>query len=494
LKSFSFTAACEQLVDKLVDLGYTLAPEILLPEDHLKDRSELGEVEKSILYSRLLCAFPIKTLDWISGLKSNPTPPCWHTITINSESSPFKTDECFLGAPSREEALALILYMLDESTAKLDHVITDDDMRIELYGQTGCLARIEKVKFIQLSETDVKRAHKAVKRLQINDPSYVYEKKLKGLFGYTSIKCDSPEIEALKERKGCLDITCNNLVASLHEIVIMASKEPVKPSDTEKILASIFGFDSWNHLKALKKLHARSLDKPYYTCRDDFEQALPTQVEFYNNCPEGLVGYGRLLARHERKSCSVSEGLSFSLSNFTAASYSERLKSGMPYKESSGIVLSEMKEMKASDKYCSLATQMINSGDLEKSLLDYSLIGVPEEKRLVSILERFSDQEGGALIIDDWVYWVSRNEYAPMFYACRVSELGSNTSHEIGSFLHKALIVKKENGGYWLATDWDEEPVHHLPGINDSNFRELITTLLKGNSDQYKPWIEELYF
>jgi hypothetical protein len=156
---------------------------------------------------------------------------------------------------------------------------------------------------------------------------------------------------------------------------------------------------------------------------------------------------------------------------------------GPMYQPENGIKLMEITRcIPPEPSYIDLAATMLSSDDIEGVVRDYTHAELSLKARILAFDRREGATEKDHLFIGDWVYWVGGTEHDRFFVAEHLSEIGREIDRpSICSALHKAALIERPDGIY-LATDWDREPVHKLPGLDHKGADLLEQTFFNRNN------------
>ncbi len=459
METFDYDAGYQRLLEALQAQNLTLHPQYLqprYPEGMGRDR------EMTLLFDQLLDSFN-RSIKWFNLLVDPDYQPDWYAVHVDPDRSPIDFDDYTMAATSQAEALGWVLSSI--SGKKLQPTsVNQNGSTITIMGDTGVWATIEKMQFSTLSDSNQQRAHSALKGIGFWESGEKLFKGLSKLQGYSQpspIEDDNPKWA----ERDPLHNTPNNLCTILLNLLKRCVQEPVKRHQAQELLAKYFGFESWQHFKHYADQNMERVESPYMVYKETRNNCNYQIRHYTKGIPTALYLYGQLLSQEERKTYTVDADIYWSITNYTENSSKVYWETGERYMEESGLSMSGISAVYPSDEFVYVAATLLDSGELEEGLREYFLCGLEPKDRYVELNARDGVKKEDHLFLGNWVFYVNHTKPYGFISADRIEDDGTINLTRVGSYLHKAALVEVD-GQFWLATDWDEKPKHHLTDLS----------------------------
>ncbi|MFK5894910.1 MAG: hypothetical protein QM504_16950 [Pseudomonadota bacterium] len=440
--------ACQRTIDKLDELSITIPESALDSYFDPNEPTQRNPVESTDFYRILLNHFDSPVYSWYQKLSSNQPDPDWHVIEIDPGTSPLQGDEWISVSTDKITAFGFLLDIMQRQRIVPTGLIDKDD-KLVIMGETGALASIYKAPFEPTSEIDLKRSEAAIKGLSGFNQNSAFRAKLNRIEGLSQLNCH----DRISDNKTCMHVSCNNVSLSMQSALESILGTPIKQSLAQEVVASYFGFNNWNTFKGREK--KQLILKPPFICFNTYNDAY-TVEGYYSGLPSALHHFGKTLLKQKNQVYEIRPYINF-------------------YAFSDERALIEMDVVDIENNYKYVAVSILESSHAEENLLEYFHTGEPNAAKIIKFNERIGIKKEDHLFLDDWVFWLDRNygSYG-LLMGNKLSNFGLKNCETVSSEKHKASIVyDKTESAFWLATDWDEKPIHLLDGINKNEIEKL---------------------
>jgi hypothetical protein len=478
---FSFANGACRVVTELVSRGFALNQDFFRRHHTVSGEcTPLKEfpglyIEQTDFYSRLLDYFEYATFVWIEQLTHPVSIRDWHYILFPREPLIDIMDHLMV-AKDLPTALGYVVEAMNKQRFEPHGFLRDPSGLITITGGDGIVATIGKVKFTHVPDLSTARATKALCGLQkCRDYAFV-SRPLSKLAGYPKHSPGSP-VPIWDEGSEILHHTSKNLRIALERALKPMVDGQIPLHILQELVATLFSFDSWNHLTGAIKKRSKQLWVPYQISHQiDGTICAEKGFFFYEGLPAGVVAFGDHLLSQENNQLDFECGSHYGgvhLSN-VIPSPSHYLDEN-PYLGTEGIELIQSSQADCESESLDIAAYLLTDPEPEKLLKEYFFVGHDNKQRLIEFNKRVGAKDDDHLFFDDWVFWVIRIDDYTRGFLCaeKVSEVGIHSHCEISSALHKASLVTNNDGAIWLATDWDRKPIYELKGLSE-DAAELI--------------------
>lgn len=465
---FPFQQACARLIENIELLNLTIKPEYLTPQDvdQFAAGMHLTPLERTPLYDLVLDSFE-ESVRWLGQLKDQTYYPDWHLVDIDPDTSPIELDDWMVAATSKAEAVAAVIEAMTYQFVAPTGV-REDDQKMIIMGETGPIATIEKIRFTKVAPESELRAQNALRGLELYNDLYVVKKALAKIQGLADLGIGEPQ---LKHRKhaDCLYPTPSNLCTCLVRILEDVLEEEVPRYAAQELLANFFGFETWQHFVALAKSRADAVERPYEISIVD-RNGIGKPIAFAKGLPCALHVYGQMLRKQLRSKFHVNQGSDWQLHNFTLEDSKTFLRTGYRYKEPEGLTMSALSRTYPSEEFMIVAASLLDSPDFETNLKGYLNADLEREDQIVALNTKRGIRKEDHLFLSEWCCYIERDRWEEVIWFKALD--GRPEPFNIGASLKKASL-NKHGDNYWLATDWNRKPKYELPGLTDSEAKEI---------------------
>ena len=452
--------------------------------------------ERSPLDLQLIFAFDNDTFEWLEWLQANDHDKGedWHLITIDPRTSPLiDVDDWLWASPNKCEALGWLLEVMDRVRAEPLALKTDVAGDLVIEGQRGPLATISPIEFQSGSLERDGRVVRCLRNLRCHDPDSLIARKLEkieGLSGVTPVvEGESATPRNIYSNRQCLDISCANLCSSFLEALQPHVVEPIKQSFAQELVASYFGFDSWNTFRGLEKKRDSAVYQAYRVSQieviDEYE-TVDKQHKFYRSLASAIVEFGQEMKHQDNtRPINISPGKRLKLDNVTMAPHPNHpmFHVRTPCK---AMEMEPILRPKVEESYLELAERMLVSDDLEQEIREYFFTGLDPFNRIKKIDLRFGYRPDDHLKLGPWIFSLNRENPSPVITVELLENVGNyDRENSFTAAQHKASVVSHD-GEFWLASDWDQKPEFHLKGLNIEDVEKLERAFL--NRENWIMW------
>ena len=464
---------------KLQEHGYTVKLDSFRrsaeDEEALKSWSAFREgdpepFERTPIDTQLIFAFDTDTFEWLEWLQANDHDKGveWHLITIDPTTSPLIDVEDWLWAsPNKCEALGWLLEAMDRVRAEPLAVKTNVAGDLIIEGQRGPIATISPIEFQARSPERDGRAVRCLRNLRCYDPDSLIARKLEKIEGLSSVTPGMEDAPATPRRiddnRQCLDLSCANFSASLLEALQPHVVQPIKQSLAQELVASYFGFDSWNTFRGLEKKRESAVYQAYRVSQieviDEYE-TVNKQHRFYRNLASAIVGFGQAMKHHNNtRPINISNGKRFGLDNVMMVSNANQRLGNYPvFSPCQAIEMKPILRPEVEETYLLEAESMLASNDFEQRIREYFFTGLDPLSRIKKIGLRFGYSPDDHLKLGAWVFSLNRENPNPFITVELLENVGNYDSvNYFTAYQHKAAVVIYDEE-FWLASDWDKKP------------------------------------
>lgn len=441
--------------------------------------------ERSPIDTQLIFAFDTETFEWLEWLQANDHDEGaeWHLITIDPQTSPLTdADDWLWASPNKSEALGWLLEAMDQVRAEPLSVKTNIPGDLVIEGPRGAIATISPIEFQPDNLERNGRAVRCLRNLRRYDPDSLIARKLESIEGLTRVTYEKEDARATPSKtdsnRQCIDLSCANICASLLEALQPHVVQPIKLSLAQELVASYFGFDSWNTFRGLEKKRESAVYQPYRVSHieviNDYE-TMNQQHRFYRNLASGIVGFGQEMKHHKNtRPINISSGKHFGLDNIKMTS-SANLRTGRypVFSPCQAIELKPILRPAVEYKYQLQAESILASNDVEQQLREYFFTGLEPLDRIKNIDVRFGYDPDDHLTLGSWVFSLNRGSSTPYIKVELIENVGNydpDNSFTVSQHKACAVIVDQE---FWLASDWHRKPKFHLKGLGHKDVEKL---------------------
>lgn len=472
MQSFDYEHACHRLISQIHARHFTFKPTMLeaIPEPPgFHSAFARSWLEKTLFFNLILDHFD-DSIKWFNKIMDDNYNPDWHLVAVDPDTSPLAPDDWCMAATSKAEALADVIEAMTLRYVKPTHATCDDDS-ICIYGDNGPIARITRIQFHSVEFHSEKRAVNALSGIGLWESGPKLFKGLAKIQGLSEPNAPDPR-DGHSRLKDCLYPTPNNLCTVLKNILSGAIHEKIPRNVAQELLAIFFGFENWHQFNARVKSREDAVKCPYYLIQED-RDSIGKVMAFAKGLPSGLHLFGQMLRQQSRRSYTVEVGSRWRVTNFTRNDSQSFLETGEVYQESTGLSLRSMSTVYPSNEYLYVASALIDSPSFETSLKEYLHADDDIRQRMMALNAKRGIAKGDHLFLANWCCFVKRERPQDSIWFERMDE--KHPLQCIAADLYKAAL-KKVDGVYWLATDWDRMPKYPLPDLSDADANMIEKT------------------